>query len=144
MRTKGLAGVAALAAALAVTACGGGGSSSSSSSGASVTAFCEKGNEYQQLVRSFQTTATNDFSTLKSAVQQAEAKMQEVDDVAPAAVKSSADQALASLKDFSSLLQGVNSPQDLRGSAAKIKSDVGSLVSAVGGLKSYAREHCNS
>jgi hypothetical protein len=142
MRTKVLAAAAPFAAAIALAACGGGGGSSSSSTGASVAAFCQKGSEYQQLVRSFRGLSAGNLSALKGAIQQAVQKIREVDDVAPAAVKSSADDALSSLQKFNSVLQSANSPQDLRASASEITSSANAFQSAIGDLRSYGREHC--
>ena len=150
MRTRAFAAAASLAASIALAACGGGGGSSSSStgtgssssSGASVAAFCEKGNEFQQLVRSFQNLSVGDLPALQSALQQTVAKIHEIDDVAPAAVKASADEALSALQKFNSFIQGASSPQDLRGSASEITASANRFQSAIGDLRSYAQQHC--
>jgi hypothetical protein len=144
MRTRALA-AAPLAAVIALAGCGGGGgdnSSSSSSSGASVTAFCDKAKELQQLGSTFQDLSLNDLSAAKDAFQQTEQKLQEVDDVATAEVKSSADKVLSVFKDINSAIQGASSPQDLRKSAQDLVSEVGDLQSALTDLRTYGRDHC--
>jgi hypothetical protein len=144
MRTKAVAAAAALVAALALAACGGGGGDeSSSSTGASVTAFCDKAKELQQLGSTFSNLSLNDLAGARKAFQQAEQKLREIDDVAPAEVKSSADKVLSVFTDLTTAVQNASSPQDLRNSAQKLVSEVGDLQSALADLKSYGRQHCN-
>ena len=143
MRTRALAVLAPAAAALTLAACGGGGSSSSST-GASLTAFCAKAKALQQLGSTFQNLAANDLSGAQSAFQQAEQKLQEIDNVAPSAVKADADQVLSVFKDINSAVQGAKSPTDLQSSLQPLANEVNGLQSSLTNLKDYGRKNCST
>ncbi len=138
---RALAAVAPLVAAVALASCGGGGGSSSSTV-ASVTAFCDKAKELQQLGSTFQGLSGSSLAEAKSAFGQAEQKLQEIDDVAPSEVKSDADKVLSIFKDINSAVQGASSPQELTSSLQKIAPEVNGLQAPLSHLKSFGRSNC--
>ena len=145
MTKRTLAAAAPIAAALTLAACGGGGSSSSSSSstGASLTAFCDKATELQQLGSTFQNLAAGDLAGAKSAFGEAEQKLKEVDAAAPSEVKSDADKVLSVFSDINSAVQGANTPQDLRTKLQPLASEVNGLQTSLANLRSYGQKNCN-
>ena len=138
MRTKAFVGAAPLAVALALASCGGGGGSSST--GADVTAFCAKAQAFQQLQSSFGNLSS--LSEAQHAFQQAEQRMQAVDNVAPADLKASADKVLSIFKDVSSAAASASSTRDLQSKLQSVSSELNDLQSPLGDLKNFYNDNC--
>jgi hypothetical protein len=159
MRAKGIGAATLVAAALALGACGGGGGSSSSSSTASnggstsstsststtasVSAFCDKVQELQSLGSTFQNLGSSDLSGAQDAFSAADQKISEIDDVAPAQVKSDVDKVKAIFDELNSAVQGASNPADLQKNLTPLVTKVQDLQSSVNSLKSFGQKNCN-
>jgi hypothetical protein len=105
-------------------------------------AFCDKASEVETAGNSLQDLGTQDIDAAKSALDDANAKVQEAADVAPDEISDDVNTVASFIDELSNQIAGANSPEDLLQLAQTLQGDVQELQQASDNVDQYIADSC--
>jgi hypothetical protein len=105
-------------------------------------AFCDKASEVETAGSSLQDLGSGDVDAAKSALEDANAKVQEAADVAPDEISDDVNTVATFIDDLSGQISEANSPQDLLQLSQTLQADVQELQQASDNVDAYIADNC--
>jgi hypothetical protein len=105
-------------------------------------AFCDKASEVEAAGSAVQDINPQDIDSAKTALADANAKVQEAADAAPDEISDDVNKVASFIDDFSSQLQDVQQPQDFLEIAGNLQGQVADLQEASDNVDAYIADNC--